>query len=1008
MRTTRHRLALLGVVSGLLAATVGLVAAALLYDAALEREQHRLRSQVQSYAALVAAVARFDRESGRFASPEAAARATLAQVAEGRRLAEEDGEGESDEVLLAAREGDAIAWKAAIRGHARPAERAPVPWDEIGRAVPMRRALRGERGVVVGAADYRGAPVVAAFEPVPGTPWGVVAKVDLTDVRAPYVRAGLLAAGVSLVAALLGVLAFSRVGGALVGHVEAAQARAIAVFEGVLDAVVVADARGTIRALNPAAERLFGYPAAEALGRSVTLFMGPPERDEHDGYLADVRRGSGRAAIGRLREVSGRARDGRRIPLEIALTELRHGGERLFVGVLRDQTERRARDAVEAAERAVLARLVGGDGVGEALGELAGAVREVAPEARGAFLRRGAAPGGRLELLAAWGAPEGLAAAVAAQEGEGDAEDAIGRTAGACGLEVADVHRFPPGEGQEAAGWLVTFRAAHRLPAGLPRELARAAGAICERAAAAAALHRQEARYRHVVETAAVPIVVVDAELRVLECNPAAERLCGVPRAEVLGRPIPEGHLGGAGRERFAAAVARAVGGEAVRAAAAELTPADGEPRDVVWDVAPLGVGADGPAALAVGQDRTERARLEAQLRHAQKLEAVGRLAGGVAHDFNNMLSAILGYADLAAASDAVRDDARVLGYLAAIQGAAERSAVLTRQLLAFARKQVIAPRVVDPNALTRELRPLLARLLEEAIAVELDLAEGVGAVEVDPNLTEQAIINLALNACDAMAGSGRLTISTRAVDLAPAEAEGLGLAPGPAVAIAVSDTGCGMDESTVGRIFDPFFTTKGVGEGTGLGLASVHGFVRQSGGAIRVASAPGEGATFEILLPPAAGSAEAAGDEAAGPGAARREPGPTRVLVVEDDELVRELVTEVLADGGYDVRAAATAEEGLGLAGDGEGAVDVIVSDVVLPGRSGPELVGELLARRPDLRAILTSGYPRGARPGSLESHDRVRFLPKPVAPADLLEAVAAAAAGRPADGDGDAGARS
>jgi len=379
------------------------------------------------------------------------------------------------------------------------------------------------------------------------------------------------------------------------------------------------------------------------------------------------------------------------------------------------------------------------------------------------------------------------------------------------------------------------------------------------------------------------------------------------------------------------------------------------------------------------------------QLLHAQKLEAVGRLAGGVAHDFNNLLTVILGEAELALARvEASSPEGKTL---ARIRTAGDRAAGLTRQLLAFSRRQVLRPEELDLSAVVAGLEDMLRRLLGEDVDLVARCAPDVDPIVADAGQVEQVVVNLAVNARDAMPEGGKLTIQTANVVLDEDYArEHADARPGPHVVLAVSDSGEGMDAETRAQIFDPFFTTKGLGHGTGLGLSTVYGIVKQSGGNIWVYSEPGRGTTFKVYFPRAEGAAERDPEPAPRPAPA---PASATILLVEDDELVRDLVREVLAQAGYTVLATGSAEEARRVFDERGDDVELLLTDVVLPGDGGSELAASLLERRPGLPVLYMSGYTDDAivRHGVLEPG--TAFIEKPLTPAALRGAVEAALGG-------------
>ena len=380
--------------------------------------------------------------------------------------------------------------------------------------------------------------------------------------------------------------------------------------------------------------------------------------------------------------------------------------------------------------------------------------------------------------------------------------------------------------------------------------------------------------------------------------------------------------------------------------------------------------------------------KAEAQLAQAQKLEAIGHLAGGVAHDFNNLLCVILGFGQLALAS--LDREHPAVPKLEQVVDAGRKAEALTRQLLAFSRRQVLQPRVVDVGTTVRDLEKMLRRLLGEDVVLETVVEAGLPVVLVDPGQLEQVVINLAVNARDAMPRGGRLRIGVRSVDvLEPAELQGGRLEPGPHVVVDVADDGCGMDAATQAHVFEPFFTTKPAGKGTGLGLATVHGIVRQSGGTIGFESAPGRGTTFHVWLPRLARVPDGA---AAGTTDLAQFAGKERVLVVEDQEPVRRLVSVWLEALGYRVVLAGDGVEALAWADGALAPADALLTDVVMPVMSGRELAERLVAKWPSLRVVYMSGYTadvvaeRGVLP------EGMRFVEKPLDEARLLRALRAA----------------
>jgi PAS domain S-box-containing protein len=460
------------------------------------------------------------------------------------------------------------------------------------------------------------------------------------------------------------------------------------------------------------------------------------------------------------------------------------------------------------------------------------------------------------------------------------------------------------------------------------------------------------------IEGANVLIVGIDDEGQLEVFNAEAARVTGYAPADVLGRSasellppfegmLPDAHEG-------------------------PIRTKDGEERLISWRSRAVVVDGKARGTISFGLDVTARRVLEEELRQSQKMEAVGRLAGGVAHDFNNLLTAISGYGELAL--EQLQAGSRVREQVYEMKRAAERAAGLTRQLLAFSRRQVLQTEVVDLNAIVVDLERMLGRLLGAQVELSTDLDARLGRTQADPGQLEQVVMNLALNARDAMPGGGRLTISTRNTSV---DGESF-------VVLEVSDTGYGMDTATLEQAFEPFFTTKPAGEGTGLGLSTVYGIVKQSGGDVSAASAPGRGTTVRVLLPQVAADVTAEDEATAAPARC----GGSTVLLVEDEDVVRRLVATMLRESGYRVLETENAEAAIARA-DGEVQIDILLTDVVMPGLSGPDLASLLVELRPELRVIFMSGYTADmvARNGELDP--ATAFVQKPFTRAELLRAL-------------------
>jgi PAS domain S-box-containing protein len=488
------------------------------------------------------------------------------------------------------------------------------------------------------------------------------------------------------------------------------------------------------------------------------------------------------------------------------------------------------------------------------------------------------------------------------------------------------------------------------------------------------ALRRSEARYRSLVQSAVYGIYRSDAQGRFLDVNPALITMLGYDSPEQVMEldPVREVFLNPEEHERLTREFQqkgrldglevrwkRKDGGAITVRLSGRSTSGPEEVEDVLEIIA---------------EDVTERRALEDQFRQAQKMEAVGRLAGGVAHDFNNLLMVISGYTEVLL--DELKSHEELQNKAEAIQQAADRATTLTRQLLAFSRKQLLELKVVDVNAIVSDMERLLRPLIGETIELSTHLKPDVGHTRADAGQLEQVIMNLVVNARDAMPMGGKVLIQTERVDLDARRREHSLIPPGPYVLLSVSDTGAGMDKETQSRIFEPFFTTKEKGKGTGLGLSTVYGIVKQSGGFIFAHSEMGDGTSFRIYLPRVEDAAEHSGpvkDPAAAAG------GSETVLLVEDEESVRQLVRDTLAGKGYKVIEAPNGEAGLKVSEEHSGTIEILITDVVMPGIGGRELAQRVSAARPNIKVLFLSGYTEDAiiHEGVLEPG--TAFLQKP-----------------------------
>ncbi|HLK35451.1 MAG TPA: ATP-binding protein [Polyangiaceae bacterium] len=468
-----------------------------------------------------------------------------------------------------------------------------------------------------------------------------------------------------------------------------------------------------------------------------------------------------------------------------------------------------------------------------------------------------------------------------------------------------------------------------------------------------------EERYRVLFENASDAITILNPDGVILEANERWRSLIGVPPEEMVGRHIREFAPPGQGAtnsDHYHRAVQR--GGDRVRATA--ILHRDG--RTIYMEFSTTVIEVDGqPTVFSIGHDVTEQieatrsiAAAEEKYRRAQRMEAIGRLAGGVAHDFNNMLNVILGYSQMLI--DSLTEGEPMYDALAEVRRAAERSADLTQQLLAFSQQQPMQAKTVNVNDSVERTLRLIARVLGEDVNVHTVLVSDPCCVQLGQGQLEQILMNLVVNARDAMPSGGELTLETRVVAVSDEEAAQHALAmSGPYVMLSVRDNGTGMDAATLDRIFEPFFTTKEQGKGTGLGLATVFGIVRQAGGYIAVESLVGEGSTFRVVLPRVDLDADCADGH---PPVSRPTEGGGTVLLVEDEDQLRTLIRRGLHRGGYRVLVADSPEDALRISKTHEGDIDLLLTDVIMPKMNGRQLADRLVVERPRMKVLFMSGY--------------------------------------------------
>jgi PAS domain S-box-containing protein len=750
------------------------------------------------------------------------------------------------------------------------------------------------------------------------------------------------------------------------------EARLRAVVNTAVDGVILIDAAGTVLMFNPACEKLFGYPADEVVGRNVKMLMPAPYRDEHDGYIGNYRRTRQAKIIGSGREVVGRRKDGSAFPMDLSVGEATQDGYSIFVGIIHDLTERK-RTEQELRDTATRLKAVVDTAVDAViLIDAQGIVQMFNPACERLFgYRADEVIGNNVKMLMPAPYREGHDGYLANYLRSGHAK-IIG-----IGREVTgrrkDGSAFPMNlsVGEAKQGGTSSF-------VGVIHDLT-------EAKRTEQALRESATQLKAVVDTAVDGVILIDPKGTVKMFNPACERLFGYRAGEVIGHnvkmlmPLPyrdehDSYIGNYRRtgEAKIIGIGREVMGQRKDGSMFPMDLSVGEARQD-----------GGSVFVGIIHDLTQRKHTEEQLVQAQKMEAVGQLSGGIAHDFNNLLTVVIGNAESLSTALKARPDLKQLADMIAAAG--ERGAELTRRLLAFSRRQVLQPVKINCNHLVESMQRILRRTLSEDIEIRTSLADDLWPAFADPTQLESAILNLAINARDAMPDGGSLTISTANIAFdEPYRDRHLEVKPGNYVLIAVTDSGEGMPPDVVERAFEPFFTTKEVGKGSGLGLSMVYGFIKQSNGHVTIYSEPGLGTTVRLYLPATSTVVEKPTTPRASAGEEARD-GREAVLVAEDDPFVRAYVVASLEELGYRTIAADDGREALKRLTQGL-EVDILFTDIVMPGgMNGWELAEQAQKIRPGLKVLFTSGYALESLVARGRIQADVAILNKPYRKADL-----------------------
>ena len=740
--------------------------------------------------------------------------------------------------------------------------------------------------------------------------------------------------------------------------------------ENASDAIIEIDEASNILFANRATEEIFGYQKEEILGQPLTMLMPEDLRQSHRRALAQYGESGEKHLSWHGVEFPALHKSGREIPLEVSLAEYRIAGKRIFAGVCREVSHHKQIEQ----DRSRLAAVVASSTDAMITSDFNGVITSwnLAAERIWGY--------GPAEVI-------GQPFAILAPAGRSDEMEEM-------------LNRLRQGEPIEDYEIVLAGKEGRHVPVSLRvSPIYDQGGRLLETAvigrdlrerkpAQEEALRHSEQRLQRIIDSAMDAIITVDAAHHIVVFNRSAEQIFRCPASSALGEKI-ESFIPEKFREKFQEYIN-------------EFALTDAPGRSFDWPGALAGLRRDGaefPVEATISRmdadgeelftiilrDIGPRLQMEAELRQAQKMEAVGQLAGGVAHEFNNFLGVILGYSELLA--EGARENERLRRYVGEIKTATQHAASLTRQLLAFSRKQVAEPRVLDLNQAIWEGHKLLRRLVPANIDVVPVLAPKLGRVKLDMGQIQQILINLVVNSRDAMPQGGKVVIETANVALDEAfTSQYIGVVPGSYVMLSVSDTGSGIEDEVRSHIFEPFYTTKQPGKGTGLGLSTIYGIVKQSGGLITVESAPGKGTTFHIYLPRIPDRAEEAKP------AVPIEPdafGSTTILIVEDDSALRRLLSVSLERRNYRVLAAKDGAEALEIFRQHSADIHLIVTDLIMPRVDGLRLRERIVAIRPDIKFLFMSGYSEEIVEQSQRSLAGCGFLEKPFLPDELEEKV-------------------
>lgn len=895
---------------------------------------------------------------------------------------------QSAETLLVRKDGDFVLYLNELRHRKNTALKLRIPLTE--KNIPAVRAVSGHQGFVEDY-DYRGVKVIAATLPVSGTPWFIVAKVDEREAFAAWRFRSLMIMALFACIVILAVVAslfvrqrleknhYSRLYQAETER-RASERRHAITLASIGDGVIVTDTAGIVEMLNPVAEALTGWTQEDAHGRPLEEVFRIVHEDtgeqEENPVIKAVTSG---VIVGLANYTLLIARDGTRRPIDDSAAPIRDEAGNISGAVLvfRDRTERKRmeKELLHSKESLELAQKVGGIGAWDWNQETKTdrwtdemyAVFGLDPKLHKASLKTW------LSVLH----PEDRAGALHNLE-----------TAFNNGTPLFNEYRIILPDG--SVRWIsTTGKGVYGKDK--PLRMIGVCMDVTERKRSEQALRESEEKYRGIFETSTQGIVVADLETRrFVYVNQALCNMLGYVEEEMLKLGVGDIHPPESLDYIYSVFELQAAG---LQKQPVEMPCLCKDGTIIYADVvaAPtaflgrrcnLGFFAD---VAERRRSAEEKEKLQSQLLQAQKMESIGRLAGGVAHDFNNMLSIILGHAELA--KEKIDPDNEIHADLAAIIGAAGRSADLTRQLLAFARKQTVSPKVLDMNDVVAGMLKMLQRLIGENIELAWLPEANIWPVLIDPGQVDQILANLCVNSRDAIKTAGRITIETENVTLNREYCDThVGYIAGDYVLLSVSDDGCGMDKDTLSHLFEPFFTTKEIGSGTGLGLATIYGIVKQNSGFINVYSEPGYGATFKIYLPRYLGAEKQKPDEAQ---QASPKKGQGVILLVEDEPTLLNLGQLMLEKLGYTVLPADSPGKGLQLTQEHAGKIDLLITDVVMPEMNGRDLALMVTALQPKIKQLFMSGYTADVIVHSGVLDAGIAFIQKPFSLQELSEKI-------------------